>query len=75
MALLPVVLPEADPTLGSTSSHRVNGDPKRTYAKGHLPGLLFPGPHDKPLLNHTSTEDPPIRVGLVQSYGVTALFP
>ena len=52
----------------------VNGDPKRTYAKGHLPGLLFPGPHDKPLLNHTSTEDPPIRASLVQSPMGSLLF-
>ena len=49
---------------------------KRTYAKGHLPGLLFPGPHrhDKPQLTHTSAEDSPVIADLVHSPMGSLLF-
>ena len=44
---------------------RVNGDSKRTYTKGHLPGAAAGAPHPRgePLLTHTSTGDPPTLAG------------
>ena len=44
---------------------RVNGNSKRTYTKGRLPGAAASAPHlrGKPLLTHASTGDPPTLAG------------
>ena len=77
VALPPYCFAWGNPALGSTSSMvRLMVTSKRTYAKGHLPGLLFPGPHrhDKPQLTHTSAEDSPVIADLVHSPMGSLLF-
>ena len=77
VALPPCCFAWGNPALGSTSSMvRLMVTSKRTYAKGHLPGLLFPGPHrhDKPQLTHTSAEDSPVIADLVHSPMGSLLF-
>ena len=46
-------------------SSRVNGNSKRTYTKGRLPGAAASTPHPRgePLLTHASTGDPPTLQG------------